>query len=148
MKRLLSMGAAVVCVVFVSGADDKKEFDPAKVAGNWTYESGVRSGEKVSKEHLAGKVEFTKDVIVVPSGEKDKPFKMAYKINTKHTPALIDMEIKDGPVKEGKAEGIISLEGDELKIAYVVEGQGHKRPTKFESAKDSGVFLFTLKKAK
>ena len=148
MKPLTVLGVALLLVSATTGADDKKAFDAAKVAGTWSYQSGVVNGGKVDKDHLVGKVEFTKDSITVPSGDKDKPFKMTYKINTKHTPALIDMEIKDGPVKEGKAEGIISLEGDELKIAYVVAGSGHKRPTKFESAKDSGVFLFTLKKAK
>jgi uncharacterized protein (TIGR03067 family) len=148
MTRLISWSVALVIVAAAAHAEDKKEFDPAKVVGNWTYESGVVNGGKVDKDHLVGKVEFTKDTIVIPSGDKDKPFKMTYTINVKHTPALLNMEIKDGPIKEGKAEGIISLDGDEMKIAYVVAGTGHKRPTKFESTKDSGVFLFVLKKAK
>ncbi len=90
---------------------------------------------------------FTKDTVTVPAGP-DMKFLMAYTIDTKTSPATIDLTIKDGPVKEGKAIGIIALEGDLLKIAYVPDEGSPKRPTKFESAKDSAVMYFTLKKVK
>ena len=149
MKYLAPFGLALLIAAAAARAEDKKDagFDAAKLVGDWTYAEGVRGGEKVAKANLEGKVAFTKDRITIPSGDKDKPFIMAYTIDAKASPAKIDMEIKDGPVKEGKAEGIISLEGDELKLCYVVVGTG-KRPAKFESTKDNGAFLFVLKKAK
>ncbi len=146
MKTLLSLSLAL-CFGLVALADDKKEtkFDAAKLVGDWTYVEGMRSGDKVEKDHLAGVVTFEKDKVMVPAGP-DAKFVMAFKIDDKATPATIDMEIKDGPVKEGKAIGIISVDGDNLKICYVVEG--NKRPAKFESTKDNNAFFFTLKKAK
>ena len=49
-----------------------------------------------------------------------------------------------------KAEGILSLNGDELKLCYVdisAKDPG-KRPAKFESTKDNKAFYFVFKRAK
>jgi uncharacterized protein (TIGR03067 family) len=153
MKTLASLTLALMVVSFAA-ADDKKpeekkkDFDAAKLVGDWTYVSGIKAGTKVEKEALAGKVTFTKDMITIPAGP-DAKFLMSYKIDAKSTPAGLDMEIKDGPVKEGKAIGIISLDGDELKICYIpIMGKDVKRPTKFESTKDDGAFVFVLKRSK
>ena len=147
MKYLATLAVALFLTPIV-GAEEKKEakFDPAKLVGDWTYVSGEKGGEKVAKENLAGKVTFGKDTITLPAGP-DMKFVMAYKVDDKATPATINMEIKDGPVKEGKAIGIISVDGDELKLCYVPDGSD-KRPTKFESTKDNKAFFFVLKRAK
>ncbi len=150
MKILASLGLAVFVLTVATADEVKKEaaFDPAKLIGDWTYVSGMRGGEKVPKDNLAAKVTFAKDTVTVPAGPTEK-FVMAYKIDPKATPATIDMDIKDGPVKEGKAIGIIAFEGDELKLCYVpVMDDKTKRPTKFESTKENGAFYFVLKKAK
>jgi uncharacterized protein (TIGR03067 family) len=146
MKYLASLVAALF-VVTVVGGEEKKEakFDPAKLVGDWTYVSGTKGGENVPKENLAGKVTFTKDMITVPAGP-DMKFLMAYTLDTKETPTAINIDIKDGPVKEGKALGIVSLEGDELKLCYTFEGA--KRPAKFESTKENKAHYFVLKRAK
>jgi uncharacterized protein (TIGR03067 family) len=143
------MGLALLLAAAGAAADKKEPaFDAAKMVGDWTYVSGVRGGAKVDPKDLVGPVKITKDRITVPSEDKDKPYIIAYTINAKETPAQIDMEIKDGPVKDIKAEGVIGWEGDELKLAYVVAGEGKKRPDKLESTKDNGAFFFVLKKAK
>jgi uncharacterized protein (TIGR03067 family) len=134
-----------VAVTAEEGAKKPEPLDPAKLVGDWTYVSGVKAGEKLPADHLAGKVTFTKDTVLVPAG-KDMKFVMAYKIDPKASPATIDLDIKDGPVKEGKAAGIIALEGDELKLCYAVAPG--KRPEKFESTKDNGAMYFVLKRAK
>jgi uncharacterized protein (TIGR03067 family) len=150
MKPLGSFVLALFAVAVVGGEEKKPAFDPAKLVGDWTYVSGVRGGEKVEQKHLAGKVAFTKDTITVPGSSPDEKFVMSYKIDTKATPAAIDMEIKEGPAKGGKAEGIIALEGGELKLCYIVHlGEDKaKRPTKFESTKENQAFYFVLKPAK
>jgi uncharacterized protein (TIGR03067 family) len=146
MRRVAAV-ALVLGVAFVAAAQDKKDakFDPAKLVGDWTYVEGARSGEKVPKERLGEKVTFTKDIVTVPAGPGEK-FTIAYKLNTKMTPVAIDLDIKDGPVKEGKALGIIEMEGDMVKFCYAPDPG--KRPTKFESTKENGAFLFVLKRAK
>lgn len=149
MRILLTFGIVLSAIVLIAADDGKKDgkFDAGKLVGDWNYVSGTKSGETVDKNRLQGKVTFTKDTITLPADENQK-FVMAYKIDSKVSPATIDMEIKDGPVKEGKAEGIIAVEGDELKLCYVPTFAGGKRPTKFESTKDNSAFFFVLKKAK
>jgi uncharacterized protein (TIGR03067 family) len=148
---MLKTAAAIVLVLsvgFVAMADGKKsaKVDPAKLVGTWTYESGMKSGEKVGKEGLAGEVVITKDTFTLPAGP-DMKFVIGYKIDAKASPATIDMEIKDGPVKEGKALGLLTTDGDTFTLCYVpVEDKDTKRPTKVESTKDNKAFLFVLKK--
>src|SRR5262249_44593860 len=112
MKTLASLTLALLALSF-AGAEDTKEtkFDPAKMVGEWKSASGVRAGEKIEKDHLVGKVVISKDTFTIPAGP-DQKFIIAYKIDNKATPAKIDMDIKDGPVKEGKSLGIIAFDGD------------------------------------
>jgi uncharacterized protein (TIGR03067 family) len=147
MKTLCLLGAALLAVAAFATADEKKEaaFDAAKLVGDWTYVEGTRAGEKIDKERLEAKVTIKKDELHIPAGP-DMKFVMAYKIDTTKSPAAIDMDIKDGPVKEGKAVGIIALDGDTLKLCY--DPMGAKRPEKFESTKDNGAFYFVLKRAR
>src|SRR5258708_39299579 len=105
MLKFVAPLVAALCIVQVVNAEDKKAkdaFDPAKIVGVWTIESGVRAGDKVDKERLKEKITVTKDTFTVPAGP-DQKFTIAYKIDTKGKPAAIDMEIKSGPVNEGKA---------------------------------------------
>jgi uncharacterized protein (TIGR03067 family) len=146
MKTLATLCVALALVA-LAAADDKAKLDPGKLVGDWTYVSGVRGGEKVDKERLAGKVTVTKDTFTLPAGPQDK-FVMTYRVDAKAVPAKIDLDIKSGPVNEGKAEGIIAVDGDEMKICYVVAGLGGKRPEKFESTKENGAFYFVLKRAR
>lgn len=145
MKLLTTVGLAL-CLVAFAVAQEKKAFDAAKMVGDWTYESGMRAGDNVDKARLASKVAISKETFTLAGPDGNK-FVMAYKLDAKATPVTIDLDIKSGPVNEGKAEGIISLDGDELKLCYVPQGAG-KRPTKFESTKDNGAFYFVLKRAK
>lgn len=150
MNRLLASLALVACIG-LAHADDKPKsapkttFDAAKMLGDWTYVSGEKSGEKLPKDRLQGTVKITKDKLTIPSGT-DKPFIMAYKLDTKNNPVTIDMEIKDGPIAEGKAKGIVAVDGDTLKIAY--HPTGGARPMKFESTKENDAFFFVLKRAR
>jgi uncharacterized protein (TIGR03067 family) len=153
MKSLSAFAPAVLLSVALvcASAQEKKaaKLDPAKLVGTWTYVSGVREGKKVSDDRLVGKVQITKDTITVPSGDPKKPFIIGYKLNAKASPATIDMAIKDGPVQEGKALGLIALDGDELKLCYVaVMDKDAKRPAKLESTKDNKAFYFVLKREK
>ncbi len=145
MRTTLALGLALL-VAYPLAADDKKPaVDVAKLAGDWTFVSGARGGAAIDKDRLKAKITFAKDTVTIPTAEGEK-FIMAFKIDTKANPPAIDMEIKDGPVKEGKAVGIIALDGDDLKLCYNAEGG--KRPEKFESTKENNAFYFVLKRAK
>ena len=70
---------------------------------------------------------------------------MGYKLDPKTKPMNIDMEILEGieGTKGSKAEGIVELKGEVLKLAYSIE-KG-KRPKNFEGKEG---FMFEFKKAK
>jgi uncharacterized protein (TIGR03067 family) len=129
-------------------ANKDAKFDAKKLEGKWTYVSGKKAGENSAKESLMGTVEITKDKFNIP-GPEMKTMPVGYKLDAKESPAKIDLEILDGMFKGGKAEGIIEVKDDELKLCYVmVMGADAKRPTKFESTKDNGAFYFVLKRMK
>ena len=124
----------------------KKGFDAAKLVGKWKYVSGTRQGNKVAKERLVGTVTISKDTILIPAGP-DMQFTMKYTVDASKKPPTIDIEIKDGPVKEGKAAGIVTIQKGKLKICYAMLPDG-KRPKKFKSTKENGAFFFVLEKMK
>jgi uncharacterized protein (TIGR03067 family) len=146
MTQLAPLGLLLLAATAVT-ADDKKDaaFDAKKLIGDWTYTAGTKAGVKVERERLRGTVKITKDTLTLPAAPGAPSFVIAYTLDTSTAPVSIDLDIRDGPVKEGKAEGIIALDGDELKLCYTPAGG--KRPARFESTKDNKAFLFTLKKA-
>jgi uncharacterized protein (TIGR03067 family) len=140
--------APLIIALFLTSflsADDKKEgkFDAAKMVGDWKIAEGVKTGEKVGEDHLKVKVKVTKETFIL-DGEMGK-FIMAYKLNTSADPVTIDMDIKEGPIPEGHAIGIVWASGDDMKLCYVPDANG-TRPAKFESTKDNGAFFWTLKR--
>lgn len=148
MKYVAPICTALVLAITPAFAEEKKAaFDAAKLVGTWKYVAGTRGGEKVPEERLAGEVVITKETFTLPAGP-DAKFVMGYKVDGKASPATIDLEIKDGPVKEGKAQGIISVDGDKIKLCYVNVADNAKRPAKFESTADNKAFMFELKKVK
>jgi len=132
MKIAVSLSLVLVLgIALAARADDAKKdakFEASKLEGKWTYVSGKKAGENSAKEALAGTVEITKDKLTIP-GPEGKPMPIGYKLDAKGSPVKIDMEILDGMFKGGKAEGIIELKGDELKLCYaMIMGDMGKRP--------------------
>jgi uncharacterized protein (TIGR03067 family) len=136
-----ALGLAV-CAGLTVQAQDKA--DAPKLEGKYTLVSGKKNGTAVTDE-MSKKAEyiFEKDKIIIKGG--DGQFVMSYKLDPKATPIGIDMEIVEGPegTKGSKAEGIVELKGDELKLAYSMDAG--KRPKDF-SGKEGHLFVF--KKAK
>jgi uncharacterized protein (TIGR03067 family) len=149
-KCLLAL-AAVVLVLAPLGADDKDKkddakLDPAKIVGSWSYVSGERDGKKVPEANLKkASVEITKDTITLKGD--DATYTIKYTLDPKKTPCGISMEITKGPQGEGaKAQGIIILKGDELKLCY--NPMGGDAPKDFATKEGSNLHLFVLKPKK
>ena len=125
------------------GKDDK--FDAAKMVGVWTYASGEKNGEKLDKDHFKdSKVTITKESITLdgPGGK----FVMKYTLDSKKNPVALSMTMTESPFGAGaKAEGIVEVKDDELKICYAAEGEA---PKKFEAKEGSNHHLFVLKRSK
>jgi uncharacterized protein (TIGR03067 family) len=117
-----------------------------KLIGTWTYVSGEKNGDKVNAEGLKkASVVITKDTITLKDEEADYVIK--YQLDTKKKPWAIAMEITAGPSGQGsKADGIIELKGDELKLCY--PAMSGKAPSEFAAKKDSGNHYFVLKRKK
>ena len=143
MKIAIAMGLFVSLCGIVTAQDAEKKapaLDVEKLYGDWEYVSGVRAGEDVMKERLAGTVTISKENFKLPGGP-DVEFVMSYTIDTTKSPAEIDLKIESGP-EEGKAKGLIKLEGNKLWLCY--EPMGGDRPKKLESTEENGAFLFEL----
>lgn len=147
MKSLLGLaclGLLLSAPIATALDDDDAEFDAKKMVGNWGYDSGTRAGEEVAADRLVGTIKITDSEITLPVGP-DAEFVFAYKLDTSKTPVMIDMEIKSGPVPEGKAVGIVKMEDGKLTLCY--NPMGGDRPAEFASTADNGAFMFVLKKA-
>ncbi len=143
--RALVLGAGLVAVSAAAADDDNKpgKLDPGKLVGTYKITDGKKAGDKIGDDAKKGAVIFTKEAITIK--EDDMTFKFGYKLDPKETPAAIDMEITEPDALKGaKALGIIKLEGGEVTLCYHPEGK--ERPKKFESTKDNGYYMFTMKK--
>jgi uncharacterized protein (TIGR03067 family) len=148
-KYLLALSAAILLLAPLNAEEKGKEeakLDPAKLVGTWTFVSGEKEGTKVPEDNLKKiTVEIAKDTITLKSD--DGKFVMKYSVDTKKSPARISIEIIEGPQGKGsKAEGIIALKGDELKLCY--PSMGGEAPKDFTTKKDSKLHLFVLKQKK
>ena len=143
--------ATLFALVAVSGlafAEEKPKFDAQKLVGKWKFTEGTKSGEKVDAKALESEVTFTKDTVTLK--DPTQTHVMKFKIDATKKPIQVDFVGEEGPAKGFKAEGIISLKGDTLTLAYAtnIPGFEGKRPEKFESTKDNKAFLFVMKKTK
>jgi uncharacterized protein (TIGR03067 family) len=145
--RFLGTLFAIVAVAGLASAEEKK-FDATKLEGTWKITEGTKNGTKVEEANLKGEVIISKDKVTIKG--PDMTHVMAFKLDATKSPVEIDMEGKEGPAAGSKAEGIIEVDGDTLKLAYStnIPGFDGKRPTKFESTKDNKAFYFVLKKEK
>jgi uncharacterized protein (TIGR03067 family) len=147
MRYAICLGAAYLLVsVYSTRADEPAKngkFDPAKMAGTWSYVSAEKDGVKSDPTSLKDKVTITKESITLGEGENKFVFKFA--IDGKKDPVRISLEGTEGLGKGSKAEGIIELTGDQLKLCYAPSGDA---PKKFESKEGSGHRLVILKRAK
>ena len=149
MHLVRAIPFVVACALTTAAAEDKPaKFDPEKLLGKYVDIEGVKAGEKADPDRLKGQfVTVTKDVFKIEGDKPEQTFEFAYKLNTDKSPVEIDLEIQfPDDLKGNKARGIISLDGKTLKLCY--HSDNKDRPKKFESTKENGYFLWTMKRAK
>jgi uncharacterized protein (TIGR03067 family) len=145
LSRTMALGVALVAVA-TAGADDKPgKLDPAKLVGEYTITEGKKAGEKAAGDGLKGKITITKDKIKLDGGSPEMTFEFTYKVKADATPSEIDMEITLPEAFKGtKTNGIISMAEGTVQLCYHPENK--ERPKKFESTKENGNYLWTMKK--
>jgi uncharacterized protein (TIGR03067 family) len=142
MKRVIALGLMTLFGMTVFAAE--RDTKTAPLRGAYTFVSGQMDGKEVSPEKLRGcKSIFTADGIASTDKHLKHLYSCTYKLDTTAKPWQISM-VSKSPSKE-KAEGIVELEGDTLKLAYSLPGA--ERPTSFTTTK-KGQHLFILKREK
>jgi uncharacterized protein (TIGR03067 family) len=147
MRSLGLFGFIALGLLFTPvAAEEKAKLDPEKLVGTWAYVSGEKDGKKVAEDELKkGEVEISKENIILKA--PDGKFVIKYELDTSKTPCRIKLEIKEGPQGQGsKAEGIIAVDGDVLKLCY--PPMGGDVPKEFSGKEGSRQHLFVLKRKK
>src|SRR5262245_26601373 len=137
-----AVGLGLLASAALAAEPDRIE-DAPKLEGKYKLVGGKKDGAEIGDESKKGEYTITADKITIKG--QDASFVMGYKLDPKAKPVNIDMEILEGVegTKGSKAEGIVELKGDVLKLAYSIE-KG-KRPKNFDG-KDG--FMFEFKKEK
>jgi uncharacterized protein (TIGR03067 family) len=148
------MIAALLSLTFaVASADEPKLSEAAqkelkKFEGKWKAVKGTTNGVEETPE-----IDGAEVIIEFKSGKAivmGKEFFEFSALDPSTDPKCIDLKslVQQGPVAKGTVyEGIYKLDGDTLTMAIHI-GESRKRPEKFESEKDSGVTVFTMKREK
>jgi len=93
--------------------------------GEYIMVSGKDNGEQVPEERIKGNVvRITDDTITAVDRDEKEIYVAKYMLDTTHTPYRIMMTVAGGPreSKGDKAEGIVELKGDTLRMAYAYAG--------------------------
>lgn len=135
----------VVCMGLATAQEKKGQKKPEalKLEGKYTLVGGKMDGTPIGDEAKKGEYSITGDKITIKG--MGITFVMGYKLDAKTTPVSIDMEILEGPegTKGSKAQGIVEMKGDTLKLAYSIDKD--KRPKDFDGKTGH---VFELKRTK
>lgn len=126
----------------------KREQDTRKdlleLQGTWKLES-IEDGKKARIELKKRTLFVGSDLVLVQEGDKIVQAGEV-RLNPTKSPPCIDVVVKKGEHEDNTMLGIYELKGDTLKVCFDPEGES--RPKKFETKKDSPVFVATYKRVK
>jgi uncharacterized protein (TIGR03067 family) len=143
--KLVVGGVLGWCLLVVAGfstAQDKKTEAP-KLEGQYVLVGGKVNGTPIGDEAKKGEFSIRDDKITIKG--MGITFVIGYKLDLTATPVAIDLVILEGPegTKGSKAQGIIEMKGEMLKLAYTMDKDA--RPKNFEGKEGN---LFELKRSK
>ena len=125
-------------------ADPAPRGDTAALMGTWTCAAAVVDGKPLA-ESVVKKLRLTIDAKRYKTERGGEVlFDSTYRIDPSKQPRQIEMIATEGDAAGQPALGIYSLDGDTLRMCYVMPGGA--RPAKFESAPGSKAFLVTWKR--
>jgi uncharacterized protein (TIGR03067 family) len=142
--------AAIVCLslcALIAPAQVGKGQDGPKVEGSWATTSLMFGDKKLPAEILEKlmpvftfkEAKYTSSVM----GKQDEAG--SYKIDGKMKPAHIDLMIEEGKDKGKTQVGLITVDGDVLKMALARPGE-KDRPKDFEGG--AGIIVVSFKRSK
>ena len=130
----------------VARADDTKNADVSKkLIGTWQLTKGVVGGNSLPEAAVKGiRLELTDGKYTLTGAES--PDEGTWKLHPGKKPLGLDVKGTDGPNKGKTFLAICQLNGDKMKVCYDLSGK--ERPTKFESKKNTLLFLAEYKRIK
>ena len=148
MKSLIAAGLALAFLAAQDPADAKKgDPVPENLLGTYKIVSGEHEGEVVPADRIEGtRVRITGDTIVTTGNDGKDIYVAKYNLSTASKPYKLAMTATGTPEggEGAKADGLIEVDGDTVRIIYAPEGG--TTPTEFKSAADSGQNLFVLER--
>ena len=140
--------ACLLCLCLGSLAladkDDQQKKDRDAMQGEWACESLTRDGMRLADDDAQALFRSVKGDAYVVSRFRTKAGSGTFTLDASKSPKEIDL-VAGGP-KKVVIKGIYKIEKDVLTICHAAPGG--KRPTAFESKKDSGDTLTVWKKEK
>jgi uncharacterized protein (TIGR03067 family) len=138
-KRLLTVLMLATSASFAR-ADEQR--NASAFDGTYMIVSGERDGRPIPKEEIDGSIVVIKDATITGTDKDRKQFfACAYAVDKTSKPAKIAMT-STAPKTGEKANGVIEMDGDKLKICYALPGGD--TPTDFNAKQKQQ--CFTLKK--
>jgi uncharacterized protein (TIGR03067 family) len=136
------LAAATGMLVAADAKDDAAKKDRDRMQGTWTVASATHGGKQAPAERIkAMRLVIAGDKITVKEGEVHE--EATFTLAPDQKPPAID--VTPGRASRKTIRGIYKLEGDELKICWVREGE---RPKEFASKDGSDAILLVLKREK
>ncbi len=135
------------------GADDEASKKLLKeLEGTYAVVSMDDGGEAVPLEFLRVGNLVIKDgkvsIIMKEDGKEVRQKMSTIKVDAAKKPAEIDVVVEEGPEKGKVIPGIITIDGDTVKICCSQHKQKPTRPTEFKSTAKDDTTLMVLKKIK
>ena len=145
MRKRAMLIVAAIAVGALGAANSKKADVSKKLIGAWQLTKGVVGGiplpepavKRIRLELTDGKYNLT---------GAERPDEGTWNLHLDQKPPGMDVKGTDGPNKGKTFLTIFELRRDKLKVCYDLSGQ--KRPSKFESKKNTLLFLAEYKRVK
>ena len=137
----LCLTLSVLALAPIAKGQEASEKQAASLAGRYSFVSGEKNGGEAPEESLKdSKVSITAKEIIATDRSNKRTYMATYTLDTSKKPWRISMESLV-PTIGAKAEGLVAIEGDTLKIVYALPGS--EAPREFRTKE--GQHLWVLK---
>jgi uncharacterized protein (TIGR03067 family) len=146
MARMILAAAVLALLAPAAWAQARKDTkDASKLIGTWTVASAEKDGKTETAANVKGKqVKITRDTITCLDRDGKTEMACRYTVDTSKTPWRLELTCTQGEHKGKKLHGIVSQDGNNLKLCHAKPGGD--TPTSFKT-KD-GQCCFNLERSK
>lgn len=152
MSRFRCVALIAICFLLIasiplalSAAEEPAVFDQKAIIGDWSFKSGVKSGEEIPVDRLKADVSISAEEIILTSGEGK--FVIGYTFDSSMSPVKITMTIKESPFGAGvSSKGLLEIQDGDVILGYNPRSEVADHPTQLVSNAENGLYLFRLQR--